>query len=566
MRILSFSVSNFRSLTRVQKIDFSEKTVLVGKNNEGKSNLLKAINIAMNLLVGHEIRSGRRIISSRYRRRNESIYNWERDFPIEKQKQKKGLETTFRIEFNLDDAELLEFKETIKSSLNGILPIEISIGIDSRPEYKIAKIGRGQITLNEKKRKILDFISERISINYIPAIRTDDEALSVIRSMLSDELQVLEEKEEYQNALQTISDLQKPLIKHLGDTIQLSLQEFLPSVKNVRIEIEEEERRIALRTDLNVIVDDGTPTDIKFKGDGIKSLVALCLLKNMKSSGNEVILIEEPESHLHPEAIHGLVSVIERIAKNNQVVISTHNPLFVERKFIEHNIIVNSGRAISAKKIEDIRKILGIKASDNLMNASYVLIVEGESDRRSLNAILPTLSELIAGAMKNHSLVLDAIGGTGNLLYKLQTLRNSLCSFYVFFDNDEAARERITKALEEHYLENDGYTCSVCNGMNESEFEDCLEVEVYMEAIQKEFSIQLDGPAFRGNKKWSVRMKSCFQNCGKIWNEKTENLVKTIVADCIEANPHEALNQHKRSSIDALVRSLENLLLRISDI
>lgn len=208
---------------------------------------------------------------------------------------------------------------------------------------------------------------------------------------------------------------------------------------------------------------------------------------------------------------------------------------------------------------------MGIRASDNLMNASFALIVEGESDRRSLNAILPTMSKLIAGAIKNHTLVIDAIGGAGNLLYKLQILRNSLCSFYVFFDNDQAAIEKITKAIEEHYLENNGYNCSICNGMNESEFEDCIKIEAYKEAIQNEFSVQLDSQSFRSNKKWSVRMKSVFQNSGKIWNEKTERLVKTIVADCIEDNPSEVLNQHKRSSIDSLVTSLEKLLLRQSD-
>ena len=567
MRISTFSVTNFRSLTRVQKIEFSEKTILVGKNNEGKSNLLKAINIAMNLLVRYEYPYRRRHPLSRYGRKYESMdYDWDRDFPIEKQQQKQRLKTIFRIEFLLNKSELSEFKKSTQSSLNGVLPIEISIGPQSKAEYKIIKEGKGQKSLTEKMEIILEFIRERISVTYIPAIRTEDETLSVIRSMLSEKLQSLEEIAKYREALHTISELQKPLIKHLGETICISLREFLPSVKDVSIEVEEEGRRVSLRPELNVIVDDGTPTDIRFKGDGIKSLVALSLLKNINKSEKEVLLlIEEPESHLHPEAIHNLAHAINKITENNQVIISTHNPLFVERYQVQNNIIINSGRALPAKRIEEIRKILGVKASDNLINASYSLIVEGESDRRSLNAILPTLSDIIAKALKNHVLVVEPLGGAGNLLNKLQTLKNSLYAYHVFLDDDAAGKAKIKEALKEHFLEDSTYNCASCPGLKESELEDCLNVEIYRDAIERQCSIQLDKPAFRGKTKWTTRMKAVYKSNGKTWSDDTEKKIKTIVADCVEANPKNALDQHKRSSIDSLVLGLETFLQSVSN-
>ena len=45
MKLVEFSVTNFRSITH--KIKLQDMTVLVGKNNEGKSNLLTALNVAM---------------------------------------------------------------------------------------------------------------------------------------------------------------------------------------------------------------------------------------------------------------------------------------------------------------------------------------------------------------------------------------------------------------------------------------------------------------------------------------------------------------------------------------
>lgn len=48
-------------------------------------------------------------------------------------------------------------------------------------------------------------------------------------------------------------------------------------------------------------------------------------------SDTPVIIIEEPESHLHPEAINQLNAIIESLSENNQVIVTTHNPLFVVR-------------------------------------------------------------------------------------------------------------------------------------------------------------------------------------------------------------------------------------------
>ena len=77
MRLVEFSVTNFRSITKAHKINLQDMTVLVGKNNEGKSNLLTALNIAMRAILQH---------SQDYNHfrdlEGEYLYNWNRDFPI----------------------------------------------------------------------------------------------------------------------------------------------------------------------------------------------------------------------------------------------------------------------------------------------------------------------------------------------------------------------------------------------------------------------------------------------------------------------------------------------------
>lgn len=131
---------------------------------------------------------------------------------------------------------------------------------------------------------------------------------------------------------------------------------------------------------MSIRIDDGQNTDIQNKGDGVKSLVTLALLNNIHSneSGMSIVAMEEPEAHLHPEAINRLRNSIYALTGNSQVIISTHNPLFVNRECIYKNIIVENGIVKQASNIREIRDVLGVKVSDNLYDAETMLLVEGK--------------------------------------------------------------------------------------------------------------------------------------------------------------------------------------------
>ncbi len=564
MELVNFSVKNFRSITTAHKVSISDTTILIGMNNEGKSNLLKALDVGMTSLQRHAIGGRRgRIMSKPALRRDNQQYFWERDFPINFQSRASGMQTIIRLEFLLTEEEIDEFKDTIKSSLNGTLPIIVKIGKDSVPSIEVSKKGKGSKTLNSKSGRIAEFIARKIVFNYIPAIRTDQEALDVVSRMLAQRLRVLEDQPEYVNALQTIKDLQQPILDNLSARIKEPLEEFLPGIKNVSIEIPESLRRSSLRRDFDIIIDDGTPTNLSFKGDGVKSLAALGLLKDkVRTGGASIIAIEEPESHLHPAAIHRLNEVVKVLGEENQVILTTHNPLFVDRHNIKSNIIVDKGKALPAKNIRQIRQLLGIKASDNLTNASYVLVVEGENDVISLKALLRELSETLKKHMDSHMLIIEQIGGAGNLSYKLSSLNSSLCVYHCFLDNDDAGRQAYEAAEKDGLLSIKTNTFITCNGSPNAEFEDCLNINLYKQKISDTFGVDLSCTQFKGNMKWSDRVRASFLDQGKLWNNGIESKVKYLVAECVSVNPDNALNIHKRNSIDALVKNLETLIKR----
>ena len=552
MQLVDFSVTNFRSITKAHKISLHNLTVLVGRNNEGKSNLLNGLNVAMQTMILHAKQS----------RSRSQLYNWERDFPVQFQERKSGLESIFRLNFRLNHEENNEFTRVTGIRSNEDIPIEIKYGRDNIPKIRVPKKGSSSFT--NKSKQVTAFICEGISFNYIQAVRTENMAMDVIQQLLFEELAKLEDNTDYQTAMQTIKQLQKGVYDDISNRILAPLQEFLPQLTSV--EIVERSNRYPMRRlygDLDIMLDDGTPTSISYKGDGIKSLVSLAILKNMRPTGRaSIIAIEEPESHLHPDAIHSLVDVINGVSENHQVVITTHNPLFVQRNAVSENVVVNEGTAKPAKSIKEIRDILGVLPEDNLINASHVLVVEGEDDKMALTKILKSLSTTLKDALNKNSFVIQPLSVASNLNYELNRLRSYVCKYFVFLDNDDAGISAGNKAIEKGLLTLADVKYTICNGSPKAEFEDCLKRDFYVEQIKQKFSVDLSLGTFKGNKKWSDNVKSIFLSQGQQWTDTIEKKVKMIVAEAIpEENAEVVLNEHKRSSIDALVNALEAMLI-----
>lgn len=555
MRLVSFSVTNYRSITTAHKISLGQYTVLLGKNNEGKSNISNALNCAMNILLAHS-----KMVRTRYLRG----YDWKRDFPMQLQNRKNNLQSRFRLEFVLDENELSEFYSIVGSRLNGTVTIEIIVGPNNKAEIRVPKRGKNASALTRKSDIVAKFISERISVNYIPAIRTENDALHEIRNTVVQRLEVLEENPQYINAMDTIKKLQQDILDDIAANLKQPLREFMPKINEVKLQIEEEKRNNYFRSGIDIIIDDGNPTNIEFKGDGIKSLTAIALLKeHALKSTMPVIIIEEPEAHLHPEAINQLNTIIEGLSENNQVIVTTHNPLFVVREDISRNIIIDNGMAKSAKNLKEVRDVLGIKVSDNLINSKYVLIVEGTDDKEALKFILPKMSEKIRKAIKQHLLTIHELGGASSLSYTLNLFKNMLCSYVVLLDDDDEGKKAFAKAEKENLLKIKEITFTICKGMNEAEFEDCLKPTVYQERIKEDFGCDLSLiPEFKKNGKWSDRVKTSFMKIGKPWNDTVEKKVKAVVVEEIKKQKEleDILISQKQDFLNALVANIEDMI------
>lgn len=510
MRLQSFTVNNYRSITEAEKLDLSEYTVLIGPNNEGKSNLLRALVLGMTMLerAGHPFG-----VANRARFFTRNLYEWDHDYPKSLQRRKAQGRTTLRYDFRLDENEIGEFWTDVGSRINGDLPIEVQLGREQF-YFRIPKKGPGGEALTAKRDSIAKFVGRRLSVAYVQAQRSASDSQREVDRFVRRALQDLEERDDYREALELIEALQQPILDELASSLRSTLARFVPEVRGVSIELDDEDRRRPVRS--QVVIDDGNQTALAAKGDGIQSLSTVALVRDAADTlgrSNDVVLaVEEPEAHLHPGAVHQLREVMEEIAETQQVIVSTHSPLFVNRRSLASNVLVQDNKARQAQSLDEIREILGVRTSDNLHSATVVLVVEGESDRRIIEHLLRQRSESVAAALDTGSLGIQVLHGGTNLAYRLGELEAGLCTVHALLDDDRTGRDAVGKALDLGLLRDRDYSLTKRPGYRESEIEDLLKVDVYAPHVLRTFGVDLTISNFTGaRRRWGGSCRSRFR-------------------------------------------------------
>ena len=542
-------------------------TILVGKNNEGKSNIIKALSLSIKILNSYAMFSKRHHITSSILSRylDDYGYKWVRDFPVESQQKEKGKKSTkFELEFELSEEERKKFNKEVGTRLTtSNFDVTIEIGDNDRAVIKVIKKGSSKI--KDQSLKVCEFIAENLVFNYIPAVRTETQAVRLIEDAISSELRMVEDNEEYKKAIATISKLQKEPLDRIASKVKKTLSDFIPSIEDVKIEIEENVRRYSLRRDVGVFINDGVMTNIEYKGDGIKSLATLAMLTDRYNvEQSSIIAIDEPEAHLHPGSIRQLNTVLQGLVDNNQVIISTHNPLFINKSDISSNVIVSSGKATPAKNIKEIRDTLGVELSDNLISCNFIVFVEGLSDKKVIESLLCCDTD-IKRAIDNSLLSVESLRGVNNLSSKLYDSHNTMFDYYVFLDGDNAGRSAYEEAESKNLINLSQISFTSRVGKRESELEDLIKPEVYLGKLNNECSINITEDNLNSMKKWSDQIEQLFIEKGKPWNNKIEGEIKEIVADEVCKKIKEGYDVLAEFGKECIITFVENIKSYISN-
>jgi len=176
------------------------------------------------------------------------------------------------------------------------------------------------------------------------------------------------------------------------DAILDQINVLLPAIRMVR----NDKGGFSIQTTL------GQPLDEANISSGESELIALAievLVFSRQSMANKMILLDEPDVHLHPDLQQRFTRFVESIADAHdlRVVIATHSTAIIGAfsKSADLQIVPISKRDQSdfstfsrSKVSEEILPIFGAHPLSTAFNKSPVVLVEGDDDRRVLEQIV----------------------------------------------------------------------------------------------------------------------------------------------------------------------------------
>ncbi|AUV04998.1 ATP-dependent endonuclease (plasmid) [Enterobacteriaceae bacterium ENNIH2] len=178
---------------------------------------------------------------------------------------------------------------------------------------------------------------------------------------------------------------------------------------------------------LELTLTGSTDPESHHRGLGSNNLLFMAcelLLLATESDGFPLLLIEEPEAHLHPQRQLRLMSFLQEQAKREradrqhiQIIVTTHSPNLASDLHLDNIALIEGARAfplckgqtkLSPSDYRFLERFLDVTKA-NLFFARAVLVVEGDAE----NILLPVLARLLDRDFHHHGVSVVNVGGTG---------------------------------------------------------------------------------------------------------------------------------------------------------
>lgn len=459
MKLVRIDVKSFRSF--VEGIDVPLVTGMnsfVGPNNCGKSNLVRALKMAL-----------------------DPAYDFDavRDVPGQLLYAYPRTTLTFKIEARTSPEKTLlryirEYEESVVGAgkptyadANELRLVVTYRGSQAtglaRQEYFAAKgVGdrRGDAALNERAlkqfRKLVRFVpvesGQSIEVLLLGQFR------EILHSVLREELgKAYGESEEARSVYE--NHLQQSLLAPMRDKILNLSQRLFPEVKSVSLvpyvsSLEESLSNIRMQ------LEDSVRTDLASKGTGIAGGVLIALLRYLSDASKQSIVfaLDEPEAFLHPAAQQALRDDLEQLAERDDVtlLVTSHSLYIVSRS--SNAQVTALGKGVNDGVTRALGSALGNSEHAGVMSGLFVdtvvpelldryhlvhpdcsllMVVEGETDKQFI--------ELAADAL-GRSWELESVGiiackGAHSAVAQAVLLRAEASQpVFALFDSDEEGR------------------------------------------------------------------------------------------------------------------------------
>jgi len=442
-RIISITIENYRSIgNNPVTINFPENqpVILIGENNSGKTNIIRAIEI----LFGE--------LHPKYKEFDDhDYYNRSANNKIIIEAEVSDFQNKLgrNGEYNCGGFKL----QIEKNRQNYYAAIQLEnkkentyVSNELREELSAVYISSEQNLSYQLSYSTRYTLLSKLTRAFHDKLTSDNDRVNKLKELYNQTLEIFDEVQEFKDFKKTMSSITGELIQNMTHGLQLDFSAYDPSnyFKNLRfLPHENNETR-----------------NFDELGTGQQQILALSFAhayaKCFKNENGLILIIDEPEAHLHPLAQKWLAKTLFEMAKDGlQVVITTHSPYFIDLEFLEGIYLVRKGeegtfvKNLDRKSFAEYCKnkeanksaentiipFYSKSATSNILKglfAKKVVLVEGMTEELALPIYLKKvdLDVLVKG------IDIIGVGGKGELAkwWRFFTAYEIPC--YVCFDND----------------------------------------------------------------------------------------------------------------------------------
>lgn len=447
-RLKSISIEGYRSIKEEVTIRFPENmpVVIIGENNAGKSNIVRAIE----LLFGEFWPGSRNLEHHDFWQRNlETKVKIKAETSLFQKGKRPNKFCGLRWVYEQNAQEKPKFKAIDiigdEAFVNKEMADELTaivVNAERDLSYQLSYASKWTL-LSKVMRKFHDQLTsnnERVA------------RLKQLFGLIKDEFNGVSEFANFSSMLSTIFD---ETLEGLTYGLKIDFSAYDPSnyFKSLRIQPSEGEETRSFEE----------------LGTGQQQILALSFANAYCQAffENIILIIEEPEAHLHPLAQKWLAKNIFKMAANGlQVVITTHSPYFVNLMDLEGIVLVRkdedgtyvvqidksnlvhhcieTGSHPQKTTAETICPFYSYSATDAILNgffAKKVILVEGPTEELAL----PEYFDRLGLNTNREGVAIIPVHGKGNLAKWWRLFTAFQIPTLICFDNDARNDEKGVK-------------------------------------------------------------------------------------------------------------------------
>ena len=604
MELKKITIENFKSIEKdvieIKKIGKKNCFILLGINESGKSNILEAIALKDNL----------------------SDLNYEDLINKSKEEENAEIKITYEFEITTDCENsykkyLIEKKEEPKELIEKLQIEKIERIFILNPEnkkrnffiisLKESEISKKYTIVRDNKR---DFIKEIEKIDGIEGLEIQDINKVNMENYLSKNFNdffedntpkiIFWKSEEKYLINKTIDlnifmvDLENSIpLKNCFLISEVSKENIVKKIKNT---IDNPQKKSELenllskkitthinniwkehKIDIKITIDNQKLTflvqdkDNEYKNygvsqrsDGFKQFISILLNLSIENAtnnlNNKIILLDEPENHLHPSGQKYLLNEILKISEKNYVFFATHSIYMVDKKNLSrHFSITKEESQTRISQIEEnnpykeevLYNALGTSILEHI--ESNVLIFEGKTDK--------DIFELYCRKFVGENITIPKISlisadGVKSIIKYCKFFNRELIKSYILVDSDEEGRGQKTAIQNEpNYDNTNTFEINDIEPIkDDAELEDLFDKKHLEEILKEKYTgnIELDKEKQFGNqvKKFRIENKEIFKG------RKKEELKELFFKKISNLNKEELKKEKYYSFFKKLIKKI----------